>query len=133
MGTILEDVFLGTAEKYNQKLEMLARMAQPEKWTYKRIQDKDPYRILRNYIQYTYNRLDEEGKILSSADGKYRCMNTGLLTVYNQEIVAILLSMKCLENSRGFSMVFSRRRISFLQQTFLSFLHWLTTATMLRI
>ena len=42
MGTILEDVFLGTAEKYNQKLEMLARMAQPEKWTYKRIQDKDP-------------------------------------------------------------------------------------------
>ena len=37
MGTILEDVFLGTAEKYNQKLEMLARMAQPEKWTYKRI------------------------------------------------------------------------------------------------
>ena len=27
MGTILEDVFLGTAEKYNQKLEMLARMA----------------------------------------------------------------------------------------------------------
>ena len=57
MGTILEDVFLGTAEKYNQKLEMLARMAQPEKWTYKRIQDKDPYRILRNYIQYTYNRL----------------------------------------------------------------------------
>lgn len=89
MGTILEDVFLGTAEKYNQKLEMLARMAQPEKWTYKRIQDKDPYRILRNYIQYTYNRLDEEGKIISSADGKYRCMNTGLLTVYNQEIAAI--------------------------------------------
>lgn len=89
MGTILEDVFLGTAEKYNQKLEMLAKMAQPEKWTYKRIQDKDPYRILRNYIQYTYNRLDEEGKIISSTDGKYRCMNTGLLTVYNQEIVAI--------------------------------------------
>ena len=114
MGTILEDVFLGTAEKYNQKLEMLARMAQPEKWTYKRIQDKDPYRILRNYIQYTYNRLDEEGKIISSADGKYR-------------------SMKCLENSRGFSMAFLRRRISFLQRTFLSFLHWLITATMLRI
>ena len=44
---------------------------------------------MRNYIQYTYNRLDEEGKIISSEDGKYRCMNTGLLTVYNQEIVAI--------------------------------------------
>ena len=52
MGTIREDVFLGTAEKYNQKLEMLAKMAQPEKWTYKKIQDIDPYRILRNYINH---------------------------------------------------------------------------------
>ena len=43
MGTIREDVFLGTAEKYNQKLEMLAKMAQPEKWTYKKIQDIDPH------------------------------------------------------------------------------------------
>lgn len=28
MGTIREDVFLGTTEKYNQKLEMLAKMTQ---------------------------------------------------------------------------------------------------------
>lgn len=89
MGTIREDVFLGTTEKYNQKLEMLSKMAQPEKWTYRKIQDSDPYRILRNYINYTYNRLDEEGKFINSSDGKLRCMNTGLLTVYNQEIVAI--------------------------------------------
>lgn len=89
MGTIFEDVFLGTTEKYNQKLEMLVKMAQPEKWTYKKIKDKDPYRILRNYIQFTYNRLDEENKLLDSPNGNFRCMNTGLLTVYNQEIIAI--------------------------------------------
>ena len=89
MATIHEDVFLGKTEKYNQKLEMLAKMAQPEKWTYKRIQEQDPYRILRNYIRFTYNRLDEENKIITSIDGNYRCMNTGLLTVYNQEILAI--------------------------------------------
>jgi hypothetical protein len=89
MGTIREDVFLGTTEKYNQKLDMLVKMAQPEKWTYKRIQDSDPYRILRNYIQFTYNRIDEENKFIPSADSKFRCMNTGLLTVYNQEINAI--------------------------------------------
>lgn len=81
MGTIFEDVFLGTTEKYNQKLEMLVKMAQPEKWTYRKIRDKDPYRILRNYIQFTYNRLDEENKLLDSSNGKFRCMNTGLLTV----------------------------------------------------
>lgn len=89
MGTIREDVFLGTTEKFNQKLEILAKMAQPEMWTYKKVRDSDPYRILRNYISFTYNRLDEEGKLIESSDGKYRCMNTGLLTVYNQEIVAI--------------------------------------------
>lgn len=89
MGTIYEDVFLGTTEKYNQKLGLLAKMAQPEKWTYKKIQDTDPYKILRNYIQFTYNRIDEEEKFFESPDKNYRCMNTGLLTVYNQEIVAI--------------------------------------------
>ena len=53
------------------------------------IQRSDPYRILRNYFQFTYNRIDEENKFIDSQDGKLRCMNTGLLTVYNQEIVAI--------------------------------------------
>lgn len=33
MGTMYNDVFMGTADKYNQKLEMLARMAQPEACT----------------------------------------------------------------------------------------------------
>lgn len=89
MGTLYEDVFLGLPEKYNQKLEILSKMAQPEKWTYKKIQEKDPYRILRNYIHFTYNRVEEESKFVYSKDGKLRCMNTGLLTVYNQEIVAI--------------------------------------------
>lgn len=89
MGKLWDDVYLGTLEKYNQKLELLSRMAQPEKWTYKKIQNQDPYKILRNYIQFTYNRIDEENKFVVSPDGKYRCMNTGLLTVYNEEIIAI--------------------------------------------
>ncbi len=89
MGKLWDDVYLGTLEKYNQKLELLSKMAQPEKWTYKKIQNQDPYKILRNYIQFTYNRIDEENKFVVSPDGKYRCMNTGLLTVYNEEIIAI--------------------------------------------
>lgn len=89
MGNIKKDVFLGTQEAQNRKFELLAKMAQPEIWTYKKIKATDPYRILRNYICFTYNRLDEENKILTSEDGEYRCMNTGLLTVYNQEIIAL--------------------------------------------
>ena len=34
-------------------------------------------------------RIDEENKFLYSKDGNYRCMNTGLLTNYGQEIVAV--------------------------------------------
>lgn len=89
MGTIKDDVFLGTTDKFNQKLELLSKMAQPEMWTYKKVKDTDPYRILRNYLFFTYDRLKEEKKLVSSSDGKYLCMNTGLLTVYNQEIVAL--------------------------------------------
>ena len=66
MGTLYEDVFLGLPEKYNQKLEILSKMAQPEKWTYKKIQEKDPYRILRNYVHFTYNRVEEESKFVYS-------------------------------------------------------------------
>ncbi len=89
MGNIKKDVFLGNKEKQNKKFELLAKMAQPEIWTYKKIKDKDPYRILRNYFFFTYNRLSEENKILTSEDGEYRCMNTGLLTIYDQEIIAL--------------------------------------------
>lgn len=89
MGTIKDDAFLGTTEKFNQKLELLAKMAQPEMWTYRKVKDSDPYRILRNYIFFTYDRLKEENKLMYSSDEKYLCMNTGLLTVYNQEIIAL--------------------------------------------
>ena len=118
MGTQREDVFLGTTEKYNQKLEMLARMAQPEKWTYKKIQDIDPYRILRNYIQFTYNRLEEENKFITSPDGKYRCMNTGLLTVYNQEIVAIFAQNNMVDKQPWFFNGFFKETDKFFTTNF---------------
>lgn len=47
MGDIRNDVFLGYKDSLNKKLELLAKMAQPEIWTYKKIREKDPFRILR--------------------------------------------------------------------------------------
>ena len=55
MGNIKNEVFLGTREMQNKKFELLAKMAQPEIWTYKKIRETDPYRILRNYFFFTYN------------------------------------------------------------------------------
>lgn len=89
MASIKDDIYLGNPEKYNNKLELLAKMAQPEVWTYKKIKEKDPYRILRNYIDFTYCKLKSENKLLLSENEDFLCMNTGLLTVYNQEIVAL--------------------------------------------
>ena len=40
MGKLWDDVYLGTLEKYNQKLELLSKMSQPEKWTYKKFKIK---------------------------------------------------------------------------------------------
>lgn len=88
MKTIRDMVFLGVRDIYNRKLEYLARMAQEEPWTFKSIAQKDPYRILRNYFHFTYDRLHEEGKIMISDDHDFSCINTGLLTKYDREIMA---------------------------------------------
>ena len=94
MGNIQDEAFLGVRESYNKKLEMLANMAEPETWSFGKEKASDPYRILRNYFHFTYNRLSEENKIITSECGEYRCMNTGLLTVYTQEIVALFSKSK---------------------------------------
>lgn len=86
---IRKEVFLGNREKYDGKIAYLARTAMPEPWSFGRDRGSDPYRILRNYFEHTYERLSEENKIIESSDGQFRCMNTGLLTVYNQEILAL--------------------------------------------
>ena len=91
---MIEDVFLGKRENYNFKLSILSQMAESEKWTYAKVRKIDPFRILRNYFEFTYNRLEDENKLLHSADDQYLCMNTGLLTVYNQEIVALFARYK---------------------------------------
>lgn len=84
MSGIRDEVFLGTTESYNRILKQIAELAQPEKWTYGRYKISDPYKILRNYFEHTYDRIKEENKFVISADGRYRCMNTGLLTVYDE-------------------------------------------------
>lgn len=112
-----DDVFWGITEKFNQKLGLLSKIAQPEKWTYKKVQDIDPYKILRNYIYFTYDRIEEEGKFGESPDKNYRCMNTGLMTVYNQEIVAIFEKNKKTGKQPWF---FQRDRQIFYNQFFIS-------------
>ncbi len=89
--TIKEEVFLGHFEDYNSLLKMIADYAQPEIWTYGQYKNSDPYKMLRNYFEHTYDRIAEENKFVYSKDKRFKCMNTGLLTPFNQEIYAVFI------------------------------------------
>lgn len=89
MGNIRDSVYLGKKEQYDAKLKLLAQSAQPEIWTFRNLKESDPFRILRSYFHFTYDRVEEEGKIIFSSDGQYSCMNTGLLTKHDEELVAL--------------------------------------------
>lgn len=65
---------------YNAKISELAELS-PEQWTFK---DKVENGILKNYIQYTINKLIEENKIIE--ENNIAVLNTGLFTKYYEPI-----------------------------------------------
>jgi len=105
MSIIKTKVFLGNRDHYTELLKSIADMAQPEKWSYGRYKHSEPYKILQNYFEHTFDRLYEENKLIYSTDGVYMCMNTGLLTSYNQEIYAIFIKNN---RSKGLPWFFQR-------------------------
>ena len=78
-------------------------MAQPEIWTYKNTRNRSIPHFAKLFL-FTYNRLSEENKIITSEDKEYRCMNTGLLTIYDQEIIALFKK----SSKRWTALVFGR-------------------------
>lgn len=65
---------------YNERIETLANLS-PEKWSSGNRTDNN---ILRNYINYTFQKLQEEGKVFEN--GNYCLFNTGLFTEYYEYI-----------------------------------------------
>lgn len=82
---LLADAYLGTKQAVSDKLKYLARMAQPEQWSYNSSGDNS---ILYNYLCYTYDRILQEGKFSYTDDKLCMCFNTGLLTVNGADIYA---------------------------------------------
>ena len=74
---IADYIFFGN---FNQRIEELATMS-PEQWSFNDSCDKS---ILKNYLQATFNKLQEEGKIIET--DKYAVFNTGLFTEYFEPI-----------------------------------------------
>jgi hypothetical protein len=83
--------------KFDDNIEALANLAEPEDWSYKTAPSTHQKPILRNYLTYTYRRLAEEKKIAVTQDEEYACLNLGLITA-QQEPIYLLLSKNKLEN-----------------------------------
>lgn len=86
---LLADAYLGKKEIWDKKLEFLAKIVQPEPWNYP-IANKTErkFSILYNYLNYTYDRVKQEGKIAVTPDNQYMCFNTGLQTPHNSDVFA---------------------------------------------
>lgn len=74
--------------EYEKKIQGLSGMC-PEKWSFGGQSDNT---ILKNYIEHTFLKLEEEGNILQEND--YALFNTGLYTAYYEPIFAYLTKNK---------------------------------------
>lgn len=68
---------------YNLQIQKLADKALPEKWSFEG--NNDNY-ILKNYLKYTFNKLQEEGKVVET--DTYCAFDTGLFSHYYEPIYA---------------------------------------------
>lgn len=68
---------------YNLQIEKLAEKALPEKWSF---ENKNDNYILKNYLKYTFIKLQEENKIIET--DTYCVFDTGLFSEYYAPIYA---------------------------------------------
>lgn len=69
---------------YNKNISDLASLALPETWT---LQPEDENGVLKRYLSKTFERLQEENKIITTE--KFCAFNTGLYTNNYEEIFVI--------------------------------------------
>lgn len=79
-------------ENHETPFEMLANKAKKESWNFVRPEfnkGSKRFPILQNYLNYTFLRLQDQGRIFFTPDGKHAIFNTGLLTPDEKEIFAL--------------------------------------------
>lgn len=72
---------------WDSRLQVLADLAERERWAFRCVPDALPLPVLDSYIRYTFLRVHEQAKI---AEGdRLSCFNTGLLTANQEEIFGV--------------------------------------------
>lgn len=72
---------------WDERLDALARLAEPERWTFLRVPSSSHLPVLDSYVRYTFMRLAEENKIAQTE--RTAAFNTGLLTPGQEEIFGV--------------------------------------------
>lgn len=78
-------------ETWETPIQKLAEKARPESWNFEKAEFKKEginFPILFSYLNFTFRRLQEQGKIKYSADDSRACINTGLQTPEGKDIFA---------------------------------------------
>ncbi len=60
-------------------LDLAENLAQKEDWDFSDAQEKK-HTILKNYLEFTFRKVLEEKKLNFTADNRFACFNTGLVT-----------------------------------------------------
>ncbi|HXH19444.1 MAG TPA: DUF3825 domain-containing protein [Chitinophagales bacterium] len=73
---------------YERSIQYLAdSLADPEEWNFSDSTVRN-YPILKNYLEFTFRKLQQENKIVFTNDNTYSCFNTGLVTQNLEDIFA---------------------------------------------
>ena len=99
----------GGVPEIDSQLATLAGLAEVEDWQYKMTPDPEHERpILFNYIHYSFERAEQQGRIAYSPDDEHACWNTGLVTP-NQEPLFMLFYANLKKDEEGRSPWFFKR------------------------
>ena len=71
--------------------DQLARIAEPENWAGPAQARHDETWVLREYVEWTFERLYQQRQIINSADGGYSVFNTGLATAQQETIYGLFV------------------------------------------
>src|SRR5713226_7925673 len=83
---------------WDERLEVLESMAEPERWNYLAVPSHKKLPILDGYLRYTFLRVYDQSKV-PEAD-RTACFNTGLLTSGQEEIFGLFTVSQHFDRNR---------------------------------
>jgi hypothetical protein len=90
MGTLKKPALFSFAffSNYQNSINYLAAMTPSESWDFNASHTKN-FAILKNYLEYTFQKTKEENIITFTTGNQHACFNTGLVTTKLEDIYAL--------------------------------------------